>query len=204
MAVGLDLSAPMLEVAEQLAAQAGAVNARFVRGDAQAGPLRRNSFDVLISNFGVMFFDDPETAFANMAAMLRPHGRMAFLCWQDDNLNEVLAMPLRAFGASAPPSSATAELFVDPGKITDLLARTGWQDIQITPVVEPARVGADVDDVMGYVRGMPVMQGIADSLGDETEFERTLARVADDYAPRQYPDGVWVNAAAWLVTARRA
>src|ERR1051325_11286734 len=35
MAVGLDLSAPMLDVAWRLAAQAGVVNARFVRADAQ-------------------------------------------------------------------------------------------------------------------------------------------------------------------------
>jgi hypothetical protein len=33
--------------------------------------------------------------------------------------------------------------------------------------------------------------------------ERVLAEVADQYAARQRPDGVWVRAAAWLVTARR-
>ena len=49
----------MLAVARRLAAQAGTANARFVQGDAQACPLRRNTFDVMISNFGVMFFGDP-------------------------------------------------------------------------------------------------------------------------------------------------
>ena len=45
IAVGLDLSAPMLAVARRLAGQAGAANARFVQGDAQARPLRRAAFE---------------------------------------------------------------------------------------------------------------------------------------------------------------
>ena len=61
-AVGLDLSGPMLEVARQLAADAGAANAGFVQGDAQACPLRAASCDVIISSFGVMFFEDPAAA----------------------------------------------------------------------------------------------------------------------------------------------
>jgi hypothetical protein len=45
---------------------------------------------------------------------------------------------------------------------------------------------------------------VAEILGDDRHIERALARIADDYAARQRPDGVWVNAAAWLVTGRRA
>ena len=51
----------------------------------------------MISSFGVMFFDDPAAAFANIMAALRRRGRLAFLCWQDDMRNEVFAIPLRAF-----------------------------------------------------------------------------------------------------------
>jgi SAM-dependent methyltransferase len=54
-AIGLDLSGPMLDVARRLAVQAGVTNAGFVRGDAQICPLRRESCDVMISSFGVMF-----------------------------------------------------------------------------------------------------------------------------------------------------
>ena len=65
-------------------------------------------------------------------------------------------------------------------------------------------MGSDVDDVMSYIRGMSVIRDVAEALGDEKDFERMLARIADDYAQRQRPDGVWVSAVAWLVTARRA
>jgi ubiquinone/menaquinone biosynthesis C-methylase UbiE len=198
-AVGLDLSAPMLEVAGQLAAQAGVTNVRFVRGDAQAGPLREDSFDVVISKFGVLFFDDPHAAFASLAARLRPGGRLAFLCWQDDELNEVFAIPLRAAtDCTKPPAPGASTLFTDPDRIAALLSSSGWADVRVIPVIEPAWVGSDVDDVIKYIHG------VAEILGDDRDIERTLARIADDYAARQRPDGVWVRAAAWLVTAHRA
>ena len=205
IAVGLDLSAPMLKVARQLAAEAGAANARFVRGDAQARPLRRNCCDVVISNFGVMFFNDSRAAFAGLAAVVRPGGRLAFLCWQDDTENEVFAIPLRAFAAHMPlPRPAADDVFFDPGRIGDLLSGTGWQDVQVTPVMEQARVGSDVDDVMRYVRGMPVIRELVAKLDDPVLTERVMAAIAGEYAALQGADGVWGPAAAWLVTARRA
>jgi ubiquinone/menaquinone biosynthesis C-methylase UbiE len=204
-AVGVDLSAPMLEVARQLAAQARAANVRFVRGDAQACPLRRDSFDVMISNFGVMFFNDPRAAFTSMAAVIRPGGRLAFLCWQDNTQNEVFAIPMLAFGAHTQlPATTADDLFADPRQIRDLLASTGWKDIRVTPVTEPAWIGSDVDDVMSYTRGMPRLQSLAASLQDRALAQRVLDSIAEQYAARQRPDGVWVRAAAWVVTARRA
>jgi SAM-dependent methyltransferase len=201
-AVGLDLSAPMLAVARHLAAQAGAANARFVRGDAQACPLRRAAFDVVISNFGVMFFDDPRAAFAGLAAAARPHGRLAFLCWQDDTQNEIFAIPMRAFGAyTRLPGPSTGDLFVDPRRITELLCGSGWEDVRVGPVNESAWIGSDVKDVMSYIRGMPVIRTLAASL-DSVLTARVLAAIEEQYNVRQHPDGIWVRAAAWLVTAR--
>ncbi len=116
VAVGVDLSGPMFGVARRLAAQAGLANARFVRGDAQACPLRPDSFDVMISSFGVMFFDDPAAAFAAIGAALRRGGRLAFLCWQPEMDNEAFSIPQTRHGPAArwrtspgstPPASST-------------------------------------------------------------------------------------------------
>src|ERR1700733_12296658 len=95
-AVGLGLSGPMLSEALRLTAQAGAANAAFVRADAQICPLRPGSCDVVISSFGVMFFEDPDAAFRGIAAAARPGARLAFLCWRPSAENEVFAIPLRA------------------------------------------------------------------------------------------------------------
>jgi SAM-dependent methyltransferase len=204
-AVGLDLSAPMLEEARRLASQAGVANVGFVRGDAQVCPLRPGSCDLVISSFGVMFFDDPAAAFGRLAATLRRRGRLAFLCWQPSLQNEVFAIPLRAFGDHArPPAAADDGLFVDPHRIAELLSGVGWEDIQVRAIDEPAWVGSDIADVMSYVRGMPTTRGLAAGVEDETVLERVLETIAEEYAARQRPDGVWVRAAAWLVTARRS
>jgi ubiquinone/menaquinone biosynthesis C-methylase UbiE len=203
-AVGLDVSGPMLEVARRQAAEAGAVNAAFVQGDAQVCPLRGASCDVMISSFGVMFFEDPAAAFTSLAAALRRRGRLAFLCWQDDTLNELFGIPRRAFAAvMRPPGPVAGNLFCDPRRVTELLSGTGWEEIHIEAVSGPARMGSDVADVMSYVRGMPMIRGLAADLGDEALTGRVLTTVAGQYAARQRPDGVWVHAAAWLVTAQR-
>jgi hypothetical protein len=94
-------------------------------------------------------------------------------------------------------------LFADPRRITELLSATGWRDVEVAPVDEMAWIGSDIKDVMSYTRGMPMIQNLTASLGDPALCERVLADVAEQYDARQRPDGIWVRAAAWLVTARR-
>jgi SAM-dependent methyltransferase len=204
-AVGVDLSRPMLTEARRLTGQAGVGNVAFVRADAQTCPLRRDSCDVMISSFGVMFFENPAAAFTSIAAAVRPGGRLAFLCWRPDAENEVFAIPQRAFNALAPGSvPARDDLFADPGRVSALLAGAGWMDIRADPVTEPAWIGSDVEDVIDYVRGMDVVRRIAAATQDDELVERALADMAGEYAARQATDGIWVEAAAWLVTARRS
>ncbi len=64
-------------------------------------------------------------------------------------------------------------------------------------------MGSDVADVMNYVRRMPMILSLTADLRDEALAERVLATIAEQYAARQRSDGVWVRAAAWLVTAHR-
>src|SRR6266545_366761 len=98
-ALGVDLSAVMLAEARRLAGREGVRNARFEQADAQVHAFPAAGFDVAISGFGVMFFADPHAAFANIAAALRPGGRLAFLCWQEMTANEWLTVPFAAVAA---------------------------------------------------------------------------------------------------------
>lgn len=204
-ALGVDLSGPMLDVARRLAAQAGLPNVGFVQADAQVYPLSRDFYDVMISSFGVMFFDDPAAAFANIAAALRPRGRLAFLCWQDEMSNDLFGIVLRAFAPwTQLPDLPGWDLFADPRRIEEMLSGAGWTGVRIDGLSQPAWMGSDLADVMAYVRDMRMVRVLADQLGDQGLTERALATVADDYAARQRADGVWVQAAAWLVTASRS
>src|SRR5260370_16092356 len=64
--LGVDLSAAMLARARADARSAGLANAAFEQADAQIHPFGDASFDAVISRFGIMFFDDPVAAFANL------------------------------------------------------------------------------------------------------------------------------------------
>lgn len=199
---GIDLSGLMLDVARRSAVETGVVNIRFVQGDAQVHLLPPATLDVAISSFGVMFFDDPAAAFRTIRAALRPGGRLAFLCWQDELHNEVFSIPLRAFMAHTPlPGTPGKDLFADPRRIADLLAGTGFTEVRTQAVHEPARIGSDVADVMGYVRNTSRVRELLAQLHDEGLAHPILATMAEEFAARQGSDGVWVDAAAWLVTA---
>lgn len=199
---GIDLSAPMLEVARGLVAEAGLDNVELVRADAQRHRFPPAAHDVVISSFGVMFFDDPLAAFHNLRATLRPGGRLAFLCWQETARNEVFSIPVRAFttetGIAAP---VEPEPFADPEWVTDLLARAGFVDATTVALEEPAWFGADPADARDYARGSSRFQALLASLGNGRQAEAVLARMTEEYAARHRPDGVWVRAAAWLVHA---
>lgn len=199
--LGLDLSGPMLEVARRLAAGTAVTNIVFVQGDAQVYPLSPARYDVVISSFGVMFFDDPAAAFGNIRTAMRPGGRLAFLCWQDDARNEVFSIPVRAFTTHRKPPDSVDDLFTDPRRMVDLLATAGFTDVRVAAVHEPARIGSDVADVMDYVQNTSKFRELMAECDDEVLTRAALATMAEDYAARQDADGVWVDAAAWLVTA---
>jgi len=65
--VGVDISAAMLEPAHRRVADAGLDNVELLQADAQVHPFNAGSFDAVISRFGMMFFENPEAAFANLA-----------------------------------------------------------------------------------------------------------------------------------------
>ena len=200
----LDLSARLLAAARRLAAETGVVNIEFIQGDAQTYPLPPAAHDVVISGFGVMFFDDPLAAFANLAATLRPDGRLAFLCWQPEERNEVFSLPPRAFATQLKsPVPGVDGPFADPVWVSDLLTEAGFTDCRITALREPARIGADVDDVLAYVRQTSRVRELAARYPDDAFLRRVWDTLAGEYATRQRPDGVWVEAAAWLVVAAR-
>jgi len=87
IAVGADLSGPLTELAVQRAADAGIDNVSFQVADVQQDRVVGGPFDVAMSQFGVMFFDDPVAAFTNIRSQLERSGRIAFACWQTVDRN---------------------------------------------------------------------------------------------------------------------
>jgi SAM-dependent methyltransferase len=210
--LGVDLSGPMLEEARRLAAEEGLKRVRFEQADAQTYPFPGGAFDVVLSRFGVMFFADPQEAFANIARSLRPGGRLAFLCWRSVGENEFLTVPFGAIARHVPlpdlggPEDPGPFSLADPDRIRQLLGGAGFRAITARPVSEPMWIGADVDDVVTYQLGTPMARSMLASVADEETNQKMVEAVdalREALARHQGPDGIELGGAAWLVTAER-
>jgi SAM-dependent methyltransferase len=137
--VGLDISEPLVDLATTRAAEAGVANVRFVRMDVQCDSLDAAPFDRAVSQFGVMFFDEPTKAFGAIRALLRPGGRLVFACWQGVEANPWhVGTALRSF-LPAPPLPAPGKSPVGPFALGDdeyvceILEAAGFGAVQSTP-----------------------------------------------------------------------
>ena len=100
-ATGVDVSKPMLARARERAA-ANSLTTTFLLGDA-AETRFDAEYDLLFSRFGVMFFDNPTAAFANLHSALRPSAKLCFVCWQAPNFNPWISVPFSVALPMLPP-----------------------------------------------------------------------------------------------------
>jgi SAM-dependent methyltransferase len=199
--VGLDVSGPLLAVARSEAK--GAANVRFEGGDAEVHPLPPAAYDVVVSSFGVMFFEDPVAAFGHLRTALRARGRLAFLCWQDALANEVFAIPLRAFRSYGyETDSVCGDPFADRRWIAGMLAEAGYDEVRVDALHEPACLGTDAADVLAYATNTTQVRELFAKVDDGLA-GRIRATMAEMFAERERDGGIWVQAAAYLVTAVR-
>jgi SAM-dependent methyltransferase len=204
--VGLDLSAPMLGAARSRAEAAGARNVTFIEGDAQRYALEAGSFDRVVSRFGVMFFDDPVAAFANLRRVLNDSGRLTFACWQELALNDWMLVPAGALVQHVgmpelgEPGGPGPFAFADPSHLRSVLEGAGWSDVGLEGLSCPQLLGRDVDDAYEFYTHQDVVLGLlADA--DAATKEVALAALRAALEERAGPDGVLLSGAIWLVTA---
>ncbi len=141
-AIGVDISRLLLDSARELARQAELPNVSFQEADAQTYPFAPASFDVVFSRFGVMFFENPDAAFRNLKAALRPGGRLSFVCWRSLQESEFFALPMAAALRRVPPPAPIDPdapgpgAFANPDRMRGVLSRSGFTDIVIEPLDE--------------------------------------------------------------------
>jgi SAM-dependent methyltransferase len=203
--LGADLSRIEVAEARRLACAAGVANAGFEVADAQVHPFGAGIFDVMLSNFGVMFFDNPAAAFGNLRQALRREGRLAFLCWRTRDENPFFTMGFAAAAAALDlremPEPDAAFSLADTGRVSALLSGAGFGGIEFAKVDEPMLIGRDVDDVLESERTFPsarqVLTGLSSAQADEL-----ASQVRDSLVEYTSPGGVTMPGAAWLVTAQ--
>jgi len=209
---GVDISATMLSRARERAARASVQNVQFVEADAQvAGTADTGGpFDAAVSRFGVMFFADPVAAFTNLASLVRPGGRLAFVCWQVPDHNAWMSGLTREVATLFPPQSPPDPhapgpfAFADPDRTRDIVQSGGFANVAVEPCTRAIRLfGTDDFDVA--VEGSLTVGGAARLLLNGTAAQRAEARVMAEREMRTMwgEGGAVVDAAGWLVTAQR-
>ncbi|MGB9378314.1 MAG: methyltransferase domain-containing protein [Mycobacteriales bacterium] len=206
-ALGVDLSREMLVRATQRASDDGLANVSFVQADAQVHPFEPASFDVAISKYGAMFFADPVAAFTNIAAAVRPGGRLALLTWQEFNANPWITRIRAALAAGRelpePPANAPGPFgLAGPDHVRDVLGQTGWGALQLTEISGTVRFGDDPDDAFDFVSKMGLSQGLLDGL-DPAVRDQAMQRLHATLAEAMSDAGVTFASTSWLVEARR-
>jgi len=202
--IGADVSAPMIAAAQARAQREGST-ASFIRADAQTYAFGPASFDRIMSRFGVMFFDDPVQAFANLRRAARDGAELRCITWRSAADNPFMTTAERAAAPLLPnlparrPGAPGQFSFADRHRVSSILEQGGWTGIDIRPL--------DVDctlpekELVGYLTRLgPV--GLILQEADERTRTHVIDTVRSAFDPYVHGTEVRYTAACWMVSAR--
>jgi ubiquinone/menaquinone biosynthesis C-methylase UbiE len=210
--LGVDVSKPMLDRARERAA--GNPVLRFAEADATTYAFEPGAADLLFSRHGVMFFEDPERAFANLRRALKPAqgnkgGRMVFSCFRSPKENALVTTILAAVTEFVPPlpklnpEDPGPFAFADPERVKRILGNAGFTSIALEPVdlQLDAGSGKGLDEaVVNMLEIGPVSRALKNAPAATHAKAEAALRAA--LAPLQKDGKVPLGTAIWVVTAR--
>jgi ubiquinone/menaquinone biosynthesis C-methylase UbiE len=202
-AVGLDISEPMIALAKQRA-ELESAPARFICADAQTHVFEPASFDMIVSRFGVMFFDDSVRAFANLRRAATPKAHLRAIVWRSPAENPFMTAAERAAASLLPelPSRRPDEpgqfAFADRNRVHSILEKSGWAGIDIEPLDVACTLPASELDT--YFTKLGPLGRVLPQL-DERARARVLDAVRTAFDPYVHGAEVRFTAACWMVAA---
>lgn len=207
--LGLDVSEPMAARARERIAAEALGNAKVIVSDAATYAFPQGSADLLFSRFGVMFFADPEGAFANLRLAMRPGGRLLCIAWRPLAENPWFTVPLEAARPLLPPQPPPEPYAPGPFALADaervrgILAAAGWRDASVVRHDMPMRLAGagQLDEAADYAtRVGPLARILADVDSDVRSRARQAVREA--LGAYDAPDGISLAGSVWFVAAR--
>ena len=189
-ALGVDISAAAIERARELARAEGLGNVSFERGDVQVHRFPPERFDLAVSRFGTMFFDDPGAAFANIGRALRPAGRLVMLVWQAPERNEwdvAIHQSLRGPEGPVAVASEGPDPFslADPPTVAGILEAAGFASVTFTDVHEPVYYGSDVAAALDWGPRLHLRQPSIGAAGLRRRGARARAAARGTHRPHE-------------------
>ena len=202
--LGVDISRPLLN---QARCHGDARNVQFEEADASAYPFKPE-YDLIISRFGVMFFEDPKAAFAIIRKAAAKGGRLAFICWRPSKDNEWTTLPMNAAKPHLPEQSVPEPhapgpfAFADAARLKDILTGAGFGDVKIEKMDGVMDLAPSATHAGFQMTNLgPVSRALRDE-SDETR-AKVLKAVSEAFAQFQKPgQNVTPGIACWLVSAK--
>jgi SAM-dependent methyltransferase len=201
---GIDISTTMLAHAQKSAPE----NTTFTRADAQIEPLTAAHYDHLVSRFGVMFFDEPVTAFTNLRHALKPTGHLTMACWAPFKQNPWFTIPrfiATDLLGSPPPFAPRAPgpfAFADTDYALDILTQAGFSN----PTVSTKDVPLTLKGTAANAARLSSYIGPADSViraqgGTDDDKAKIIAQTQERLKQYEQDGSVTVPAKIHIYTA---
>jgi SAM-dependent methyltransferase len=202
---GVDISEPMIDVARSRAARES-LPANFICADAQRHAFAPASVDLVMSRFGVMFFEDPVEAFGNLRRATRDGGELKLIVWRgpEDNpfmtLAERTAAPLLPGLSRREPGAPGQFGLADPQRVRGILESSGWHAVDIVPVDVPCSF-PESELTMYLTRLGPLGRALPEVA--EPLRTQVVDAVRAEFEASYVQDGeVWFGASCWMISAR--
>ena len=201
--IATDLNQPMLELAQS---KLDDDRLRWRQADALNLPFADGEFDVVVCQFGVMFFPDKQKGFREALRVLRPGGHFLFNVWDsfEANSNGPLRMAARVIGPvlGREPVSLLSPPYHDEPIIRSDLRAAGFADVQVEQESEPSRAGSAREAAIIVCRGSALRAAI--EAHDKGKLDEITDRVAESLRDRFGTGPVEGTTQALLVSAKRA
>jgi SAM-dependent methyltransferase len=205
-ATGIDISDPMIAAA-RARAEREHVAAHFICANAQEHAFEPASADMIISRFGVMFFDDPVRAFANLRRAATDEAELRVIVWRSMGENPFMTTAERAAAPLLPnlpprrPDAPGQFAFADAARVSTILEQSGWGGIDIQPI-DVACTFPEQEMVPYLTRFGPVGMVLKDA--DDQTRPRVIETARAAFDPFVHGAEVRFTAACWMVGARSA
>lgn len=182
------------------------MNVKLEVMDASALSLPSATFDVVVCNFGWMFFPDKLAAAREAFRVLLPGGHLVFNVWDSIDKNPATRIAretlLTFFGKDPPSFHVTPFSMWDKDEIRRLVAQAGFTSIEIDTVAITSEVPSAKYAANGLVRGNPVITKIEERFPEK--IEEILDAVAGAIARELGDDPLRAPLQAHVIVAQRA
>jgi SAM-dependent methyltransferase len=214
LVVGADIARAMLDAARAEPGPPDGAPIEWLEADVGTWESGDRRFDAVISRFGVMFFDDPATAFANVRRATAAGGRLCVAVWAPRTESPVFEVPLDAalaeLAGSDHPDVPAPDVgpfsLGDPATVVTLLGAAGWSDVAWHPHRVPLLLagGAGPEGAAETAMVLGPTRIVTDGLDDArlAAVRRAVARALADHVDER--GRVVLDGSIGIVTARAA